>query len=422
MSALARFYARPQTVDRVLAGWLGPQIERYVEWIAARGYTARTIYRQIPVVVSFGEFARAQGALQLADLPRHVEPFLEHCGQRSKSVTARQRRTFLSQMRAPVEGLLSLVLPDFMDSRTCRGLRRPFEASVPAFFTYLEKERGLRAESMKLHRHHLRAFERFLARAGVEALTDVSPVTLSAFVADSGMRIGGGSMQGRCTVLRTFLRYLFREGITRQDLSHVVERRRSYRLAGLPRSISWAEVERVLAAVDRRTPTGKRDYAVLMLLVTYGLRARELAALTLDDLDWKRERIHVPERKGDHSTVYPLSTAVGQALAEYLRDGRPQVADRRVFFRVLAPNSPMSAHGISLIATTWLRRAGVTVRRAGSHTLRHTCVQRLVDAGFSFKTIGDYVGHRTPESTQIYGKVSVEALRELALGDGEEAL
>lgn len=422
MSALARFYARPQTVDRILAGWLGSQIDGYVEWAAAQGYTARTIYRQVPVVVSFSEFARAQGALQVSDLPPYVEPFLEHCCRRTKGVTARQRRTFLSQMRAPVEGMLSFVLPEFIDTRTRTRLRRPFEASIPGFFPHLEKERGLRAESMKLHQHHLRALEKFLARAGVESLGDLSPVTLSAFVADSGRHMGAGSMQGRCTVLRTFLRYLFREGITRQDLSHAVERRRSSRLAGLPRSISWAQVEHVLASVDRRTPAGKRDYAVLMLLVTYGLRARELAALALDDLDWKRERIHVPERKGDHSTVYPLSTAVGQALAEYLRDGRPPVADRRVFFRVLAPISPMSAHGISLIASTWLRRAGVTVRRAGSHTLRHTCVQRLVDAGFSFKTIGDYVGHRTPESTRIYGKVSVEALRELALGDGEDAL
>ena len=229
-------------------------------------------------------------------------------------------------------------------------------------------------------------------------------------------------MQFRCAVLRSFLRHLFREGILRRDLSPAVERRRSYRLVGLPRSISWPEVERVLGSIDRRTPVGKRDYAVLMLLVTYGLRAREIAALTLDDIDWKRERLHVPERKADHSTVYPLSTAVGQALAEYLRDGRPAAVDRRVFFRVVAPVTPLPFHSVSLIAATWMRRAGVTAPRRGSHTLRHTCVQRLVTAGFSLKTIGDYVGHRSPQSTLIYGKVNVEGLRELALGDGEEAL
>jgi integrase/recombinase XerD len=422
VSALERFYTRPATVDRIRAGWLGPQIEQYVEWLAAHGYAARTAYRRIPFVVAFGEFAKDQGALGIANLPSYIEAFLAECVKRRPRESRRLRGTFVSQVRVPIETMLRLVLPGYVDSRARLLGRRPFQEAAPGLFDHLERERGYRPETLRLFRHHLRAFERFLARAGVGSLPELSPVSLSAFIADSGRHLGGCSMQYRCQVLRAFLRYLYRDGITPRDLSHAVERRRSYRQAGLPRSISWPEVERVLGAVDRRTAVGKRDYAVLMLLVTYGLRARELAAMTLDDLDWKRERLHVPERKADHSTVYPLSTAVGQALADYLRDARPPVPDRHVFFRVLAPVGPLPAHSIALIASTWLRRAGVTVPRRGSHTLRHTCVQRLVEAGFSFKTIGDYVGHRSPDSTQVYGKVGVEALRELALGDGEEAL
>jgi integrase/recombinase XerD len=129
--------------------------------------------------------------------------------------------------------------------------------------------------------YHLRAFEDFLRRSGAAPVQGLSPVCLSGFIAESDVRLRGSCMQFRCAVLRSFLRYLFREGILRRDLSPAVERRRSYRLAGLPRSISWPEVERVLGSIDRRTPAGKRDYAVLMLLVTYGLRAREVAALTL---------------------------------------------------------------------------------------------------------------------------------------------
>lgn len=422
MSALERFYARPTTVDRIRAGWLGAQVEQYVEWLAARGYAARSVYRRVPVAIAFGDFAREQGARGVGDLPRYVEPFLAHCVKGRRRESARQRGNYLSLKRVPIETLLCLSLPDFVDSRTRLLRRRPFEEAAPALFDHLEREHGYRPETLRLYVHHLRAFESFLGRSGVGSLQELSPVTLSAFIADSGRRIASGGMQYRSTVLRTLLRYLYREGITPRDLSHAVERRRSYRQAGLPRSISWPEVERVLGAVDRRTAVGKRDYAVLMMLVTYGLRARELAALTLDDIDWKRERLHVPERKADHSTVYPLSAVVGQALAEYLRDARPPVTDRHVFFRVLAPVGPLPGHSIALIASTWLRRAGVTVPRRGSHTLRHTCVQRLVEAGFSFKTIGDYVGHRSPASTQVYGKVGVEALRELALGDGEEAL
>ena len=207
-----------------------------------------------------------------------------------------------------------------------------------------------------------------------------------------------------------------------EDLSGCVEKPRSYRLSSLPRSIAWDDVRRMLEAVDRRTVAGKRDYAILVLLVTYGLRGREVATMTLDDIDWKRDRLRVPERKAGHSTGYPLSPTVGAALIDYLQHGRPQTSERRVFLRVLAPRGPLTAAAVSSRASYYLHRAGITVPRAGSHTLRHTCVQRLVDADFPFKVIGDYVGHRAAESTEIYAKVAVSALREVALGDGEKIL
>ncbi len=144
-----------------------------------------------------------------------------------------------------------------------------------------------------------------------------------------------------------------------------------------------------------------------------------MADLTLDDIDWKRERLHVRERKADHTAVYPLSPVVGEAIAAYLKCGRPQTEERHLFFRHLAPHQPLTHAAVSSRASHYLHKAGVQVRRAGSHTLRHTCVQRLVDAGFPLKTIGDYVGHRSASSTEIYAKVAVETLRNVALGDGE---
>ena len=169
-------------------------------------------------------------------------------------------------------------------------------------------------------------------------------------------------------------------------------------------------------------PQRKYWLHLLLLLVTYGLRAREVAALTLDDLDWKRDRLRVPERKAGHSTAYPLSPTVGAALVDYLQHARPKTSERAVFFRVLAPRTPLTTGAVSARASYYLHQAGIAVPRAGSHTLRHTCVQRLVDAAFPFKVIGDYVGHRSPDSTEIYTKVATEALREVALGDGEDIL
>ena len=149
---------------------------------------------------------------------------------------------------------------------------------------------------------------------------------------------------------------------------------------------------------------------------------REIAALTLEDIDWKRERLAVPERKAGHSTAFPLSALVGEAILDYLRDGRPDTTDRHVFFRAAAPCRPIGSAAVSSLARSYLLKAGVNVPRPGSHTLRHSAVQRLVDANFDLKTIGDFIGHRSARSTEVYAKVAVEALREVALGDGEEAL
>jgi site-specific recombinase XerD len=254
-------------------------------------------------------------------------------------------------------------------------------------------------------------------------LSELSAVVLSAFIAErAGAGLAKTSLRDCCGVLRVFLRYAHREGVVASDLSSVMEWPQAYRLSSIPRSISWEQLARVLAGVDRRTPAGKRDYAILLLLVTYGLRGREVAALTLDDIDWKRERLAVPERKAGHSTAFPLSGSVGEALVDYLRHGRPQTSSRRVFFRAVAPVEPIGAAAVSSRARHYLLKAGIDVPRPGSHTLRHTCVQRLVDADFALKTIGDFIGHRSARSTEIYAKVAVEPLRQVALGDGEQVL
>lgn len=254
-------------------------------------------------------------------------------------------------------------------------------------------------------------------------MSELSPAILSAFIADrAGAGLAKSSLRDCCGVLRVFLRYAHRERAVACDFSGVMEWPQAYRLSSIPRSITWEEVGRVLAGVDRRTPVGKRDWAILLLLVTYGLRGREVAALTLDDIDWKRERLVVAERKAGHSTAFPLSASVGEALVDYLRNGRPQTDERRVFFRAVAPVNPIGPAAVSVRARHYLLKAGVEVPRAGSHTLRHSCVQRLVDADFALKTIGDFVGHRCSKSTEIYAKFAVEQLREVALGDGEEVL
>jgi integrase/recombinase XerD len=414
---LESYFAKPQTVGRIRMCWIGAEIERYAGWLSEHGYSARTVRRHIQALVAFGEFARRRGASALADLPAYVDDFV------AMRVTAcRRGRDAATEVRGPVEQMLAVVLPGF--ERTGRPRRElPFARAVPGFFDYLAAERGLRPESIVSYRHHLACFEAYLDQIGVTGLAELSPAILSAFVAGrAGTGLARTTVRTGCGVLRVFLRYAHRQGLLAADLSKAVEWPTAYQLAGIPRSITWAEVGRVLGAVDRRTPCGKRDYAILLLLVTYGLRAREVAALTLDDIDWRRDRLAIPGRKAGHSTAFPLSAVAGEALVDYLRHGRPPSSDRHVFFRAVAPAGPASRVAVSACARHYLLKAGIQVPRPGSHTLRHTCVQRLVDAGFGLKAIGDFIGHRSPASTAIYAKVAIEPLRQVALGDGEQVL
>ena len=329
---LEKYFVRPGTVDRVRASWIGAEIERYVESLDDQGYSWKSVVRRVPLLVEFGEFGRARGAGVVADLPAHADAF----------VAERQRRTrrrdayFVKEVRAPVEQMLRIALPGFVGG----GRRRrpePFAEALPGFYDYLAGERGVAPATIGAYQHHLVRFEAYLSRIGVAGLSELSPAILTAFVAErAASGLGKATVRDGCGVLRVFLRYAHREGAIATDLSGVMDRPQFYRLSTIPRSITWQEVGRVLAGVDRRTAAGKRDWAILLLLVTYGLRGREVAALTLDDIDWKRERLAIPERKAGHSTAFPLSASVGEALVDYLRNGRPQTRASRFLCKRLS--------------------------------------------------------------------------------------
>lgn len=418
---IERYFLKPQTQDRIRASWLSEPIERYVTWLHEQQYAARNVHRRVPILMHFAAYAQSRGAKIWTDLPDQVQPFVDQWVRErgSRCRNERARKKVANCVRGPIEQMLHLVLADYIG---CSRQPHPFSEQAPGFPGYLQEERGLRPRSLYHYNYCLRSLHSYLQEVGVSNLKELSPTILSGFVTVRGQQWGKCAMTALCAALRVFLRYLHREGLIARDLSSSIQAPKRYRLAEIPRSISWEDVGRMLETVDHRTASGKRDYAILLLLVTFGLRSREIAALTLEDLDWERERLRVPERKAGHSTAYPLSPIVGEAVLDYLKHGRPTTSDRHIFFRVLAPVRPLTFMAISSRAAHYLHKAGITVARGGSHTLRHSCVQRLVDAHFSLKTIGDYVGHCSPDSTMIYTKVDVETLRDVAQGCGEEVL
>jgi integrase len=220
-----------------------------------------------------------------------------------------------------------------------------------------------------------------------------------------------GSTQFFVVALRAFLRFCFIQGLVPVDLSAAALTATGRRRPGLPKGISRAEAMALLDSCDRRTSIGRRNYAVLLVLLRLGLRAGEVAALRLGELDWRAGEI-VVHGKGHRIDRLPLPVDVGEAIAAYLRRGRPRSTHREVFLRSVAPLAALSRRGVSLIVQRACVRAGLTP--VGAHRLRHTLACDMVRAGVPLPEISQVLRHHSLVSTAIYARVDVDQLRTLA--------
>lgn len=187
----------------------------------------------------------------------------------------------------------------------------------------------------------------------------------------------------------------------------------------IPKGIKRIDVIRLLEATQGERPSSKRDFAILMLLANYGLRASEVAGLTLDDIDWENSMLRVRCTKPGKTYLWPLSQGVGHAILCYIREARPNGHGRSLFLTTCAPIKPLGRKNLGKLVSDRLARIGITSGRRGPHALRHAAAQHLLDRGTSMKVIGDFLGHRHPASTAIYAKVDLKSLREVAALDLE---
>jgi integrase len=238
-----------------------------------------------------------------------------------------------------------------------------------------------------------------------------------------GNRYCRQTVSHRCAMLRGLLRFLYRRRQVPVDLSAVVVSPRIYQQDQCPRFLTPEEVQTVLSVINQRTACGRRNYAMAILLAVYGLRGGEVICLCLNDIDWRNQKLHIRHRKAGNATVYPLAVSVGEAILAYLKDGRPASQHRQVFLSTILPYGPVGwTATLGCAIRQAMAKAGIRVDRPGTHTLRYSCAQKLFDQGMPMKTIGDYLGHQHPSSTQRYTKIALEQLRTVAIGDGEELL
>ena len=288
----------------------------------------------------------------------------------------------------------------------------PVDALIAGYRRYLLQERGLSPQSSVPH--YADVARRFVAhvQAGTPGELDgLTAATVTGFVLSVSQRRSVGEAKAVSTRLRSFLRYLEIEGLTRPGLLAAVPSIAGWALTGLPRAISAADVARLLGSCDRRRPAGRRDFAILTVLARLGLRAGEVAALRLGDIDWRAAELAV-HGKADRHDRLPLTQDVGEAIAGWLHDGRPRCASAAVFTRVLAPHRGLSARAVSGVVRQACVRAGLPPM--GSHRLRHTVATETLRAGGTLTEVGQLLRQRSLAATSIYAKVDRDALAAVA--------
>lgn len=288
----------------------------------------------------------------------------------------------------------------------------PAEVLLERYREYLRVERGLAAGTVWDYVHAVRPFLAARSAGGELNLAQLSAAEVTAFVVARCPGQARGSAKLTVTALRSLLGFLHVEGLVARALVGAVPSAASWRLSGLPRALEPDQIRRLLGSCDRRAGTGCRDFAILTVLVRLGLRAGEVAALGLDDVDWRAGEL-VVVGKGRRSERLPLPVDVGEAITAYLRAGRPGSAqDRALFVRVKAPHRGLTTGGVTQVVASAGRRSGLGQIHA--HRLRHTAATQMLRAGAPLEEIGQVLRHRTVLTTAIYAKVDRDALRQLA--------
>lgn len=393
-------------LSRPPEGPVASYIVPFAEWLGDRGYGLVSMRNQVLMAAGFSKWLGQKG-IELSDISGdHPGRYLLDRAQRPKLGDDAALRHLLAFLRSQ-NAIAEEIEVDHSPS--------PVEQHVQAYERYLQDVRALSRQTIINYRPVVRDFINFRFTDGVVSLAQLRAVDVTDFVQKRVSRLNMRRAKIMTTALRSFLSYARYRGDIISDLAAAVPVVANWSLSSIPRAIGRAEVARLLASIDRDTPVGCRDYAMILALARLGLRSSEVVSLELNDVDWVAGQIHVRGKAGQRNDL-PLPADVGEAIADYLRKSRPRNSSRRVFLRDKAPiRGFVGPCGLGSVIRRSLKRAGINPPTKGTHQFRHGLASEMLRGGASLAEIGEVLGHRHVQTTAIYAKVDINALRTLAL-------
>jgi integrase/recombinase XerD len=397
---------------------LGFLLDDFCDWLLDSGFTWRAARKHLSQVLHLNRWLAVQSwhgeRLSCQDVDDFLAAYPGRCRNRGPLADHLKRiRHSLSRFVAFLRNR------DMFDPQQVTPVYQPL---LEAYLRWMRERQYAADATMELR---CRSVKRFLVSLGDEAtakgLSGLSVNRIESYFLDHARSTGPSARRSMQAALRTFLRFCFHEGYIRQRLDHVVPTLRTYQLARVPRGLSEAQAQTVLESVDRSTRVGRRDYAILTLLHTYGVRGGQVRALRFDDIRWSQDQILFRATKGGKDSLLPLTAEAGESLLDYLRYGRPPSAFSRVFLTCRAPCRPFPrSSSLSEMVRRRIRAAGLDLPNQGAHAFRHAFATRMVAEGHPFKAVADVLGHRYLSTTFIYTKVNFNALSQTALEWPEE--
>lgn len=396
---------------RAIGGTSAEHFSTFVTWLGSQQYSVGYACIVARHAVAFGRWFEGRGieldALADDDIERY---------QRSRA----RRRSRRPETRRQERQALTLLLMFLRAQGVCAGAASPTTAvdCVAADFAlHLRRNHALASATVEGYTRLARQFLVWRFGHGEVCLQDLVPTDAIAFVRHESKRLAPPALKGVTNALRSFLRFGAFRGEVLTGLAAGVPAVATWTTTPpIPKAIAAEHAQRAIDSCDRLTAVGRRDRAVLLLLARLGLRACEVIRLALDDIDWDQAQLRVCG-KGGRQSLLPLPSDVGAAIAEYLQHGRPFCEDRHLFLRSLAPVRGLldGSDGVGSIVRNALERAKVDAPHRGSHQFRHALAAHMLRQGASLPEIGQVLRHRSPQSTSIYAKVDLEALRTVVM-------
>ncbi len=399
------FFSTPRALARLHAGPLGPHMDLFASRLSKRGYAKGTIQKQLRVVADLSHWLEEQG-LRVDDLDEEsLSRFGEQNPRRREGVRKPPAVSPILLEHLREVGAVAPSGPSPPDSA--------LDCALHDFSQYLARQRSLSQKTISNYRRVIRDFLSQRFGSGPIIAGELSAADVRQFVLRRAQAGGGGNVRGVASALRNFLRCLRLHGEIDTDLTAAVPALAT-RPTRLPESLEPEQTRQLLASCDLRCAQGLRDSAILLLLARLGLRAGEVVAIRLSDLDWNLGELTV-RGKGMRCDRLPMLQDVGEALVAYLRHGRPRCSSPQVFVRLQAPYRGLAdGASVASIVRRALRRAGLDPRHKGAHLLRHTLATAMLRRGATLRQIAQILRHRNTQTTEIYARVDLDGLRDLA--------